>query len=231
MRRSPSVRGNCCEQPHCRCAVARPIVQRNADTCLVQRGRRRPFSGVGATTPFRGHGAQRHGRNQPAACGPGRPRHPEKRRQRRRRGRGRFRRAQPRRADERRSGRRPVCHRLHREGKQALHVECEREGPERSDACPHELSRVLLEFWKLGPRFRHAAGGHSDGHGARHRLGLGRGAAPLRHDDVQGNAAAGHRLRGERFPRVGANRKRLASPSRARASSGRRPRVLHPGGP
>ena len=47
---------------------------------------------------------------------------------------------------------------------------------------------------------------HPDGHGAGRRVGLGRSAAPLRHDDVQGDAAARDRL-----CRAGISRSRSAS--------------------
>ena len=54
-------------------------------------------------------------------------------------------------------------------------------------------------------------GRHPDRHRARRGLGLGRGAAPFRHDDVQGDAAAGDRLRRAGLPGLGAHRARLAA--------------------
>ena len=76
---------------------------------------------------------------------------------------------------------------------------------------------------ELGARLRHAARRDPDRDRARRRVGLGRSAAPLRHDDVQGDAAAGHRLRRAGLSRLGAHR----------ATTGRLPQGLaaRPGDP
>ena len=64
---------------------------------------------------------------------------------------------------------------------------------------------------ELGARFRHAAAWHPHRHRAWRGVGLGRSAPALRNDDVQGDAAAGNRLRGGRLPGLGTDRGRVAA--------------------
>ena len=169
-------------------------------------------AGVGFTAPLGGDGAQRHGRDEPAARGAGRPRHPEEGRQRDRR-RGRDRRgAERRRADERRPGRRPLRDRLHREGEQALRAERQRQGAERTDAGADERARLRLGLGELGAGLRDAAGRHSDGDGARRRVGLGRSAASLRHADrSRRRCSQPSTMRSRAFPSPSASRTTGAS--------------------
>ena len=204
-------------------AVADPVVQRHARARLVQRGARRSIGRLGATAALGGDGAQRDRRHQPAAGGPGRARHPEEGRQRHRRRRRDGCRAQRGRADERRPRRRPVRHHLHREREQALHAERERQGADRRHARAHELARVFVGLGQLGAGIRHAAGRHPRGHGSRRGLGLGRSAASLRNAHVQGDAAAGHRLRRAGLSGLRTHRARLAA---CRRASGRRRAIL-----
>jgi hypothetical protein len=67
-------------------ADAGSILQRVAQTGVVQRRARRSDARLAAAAPLRGDGAQRHRGHEPAAGRAGRRRHPEEGRQRHRRG-------------------------------------------------------------------------------------------------------------------------------------------------
>ena len=208
--------------------VTDSVLRREAATRLVQRRRGRSVGRVALSASIGSHGPQRYGGRESATGRAGGSGHPEERRQRHRCRRGHFRGVESGRADERRTWRRPVRHRLHREGEQAVHLECQRKGAERADAGAYERAWLLVESGELGPGLRDAACRYSVGNGARLRLGLGRGAAPVRHDDVQGDAAVRNRLRRQRVPGVGTDRQRLAPSARAAANAERPTQVLQP---
>ncbi len=92
--------------------------------------------------------------------------------------------------------------------KKTLHPERQRHGAERRHARAFQRARLSRRSEELGAGLRHAALRHPDGHGAGHRLGLGRGAEALRHEDLQGGAGS----RPSTMPRT-ASRSRSASPT------------------
>ena len=181
-------------------------LQHRAEGGRLLRGARRSRRWLGRAEPRRSHGPARHGHDQPAAGRPGRAADHEEWRQRHRcRGHG-CRRAQSGRADEHRPRRRPVRDHLRRQGKEDLHAQCQRHGAERRHARSFQFARLSLRCRQLGTGLGHAALWHPDGDGAGQRLGLGGGAQAVRQEDLQGDAAAGDRLRRERFPDLAAHR-------------------------
>ena len=194
---------------------------------MVQRSCRRSRRGLAGAAAVGGDGAQRDGREQPAAGGRGRTRRPPPRWQRDRCGGHDGRGVECRRTDERRTWWRPLCDRLHRIREQVVCARCQREGAHRADARAHERRRLRVEFHGLGARIRHAIERSPHGDRAGIRLGLGRGAAPLWHHDVQGDAAACHRLRRTGISDFRAHRIGLDPSAGSDAESRRPARMLY----
>ena len=166
-------------------------------------------AGLAVAAPVGGDGAQRHRRDQPAAGCAGGARRPEARRQRRRRGRRHGGDAQRGRADERRSCA-AICSRssTSRKENKLYALNASGKAPSGADAGADERARLRVGCRQLGTGIGHAVGRHPHGDGAGRGVGLGRSAAPLRHADLQGDAAAGDRLRG-----AGLSDHRSASPA------------------
>ena len=86
--------------------------------------------------------------------------------------------------------------------------------PDRRDHRALQQPRLFLRPEELGIRLRHARLRDTGRARAQRCLGLGRGLAEIRHYDVQGSAPARHRLRGERLPDIGGDRRCVAPAQR-----------------
>ena len=146
----------------------------NAEALLVRRRLGRSCGWLAAAASLRSDGAQRHGREQPAARGPGRRGRAEARRQRHRcrgdDGRG----VECRGANERGSWRRPLRDHLRGRREEAVRARRERESADRSDAGSHEGGGLHLERRELGTGVWHAGRRDPDRHGTGFGLGMGR---------------------------------------------------------
>ena len=131
-------------------AVAGDVMRRDAEAGVVRRRHRRSIVRLARAGTLGGHGAERHGDDEPAARGTGRPRHPEARRQRDR-CRGRHRRgAQRRRTDETGvAGDLFAIIYIAKENK-LYTLNASGKAPTRADARAHECARLHLESEELG---------------------------------------------------------------------------------
>ena len=155
------------------------------------------------------------GGDEPAAGVADRPRRPEARRQRRGRRHRHGRRAQRHRAEHDRHRRRRLRDGLLGEDEEARGAQRERPRAARAEPRATSPSRKITQMPTTGMETDHRAG--------RVRR-LGHAAREARHDEARGSAGAGDRLRRERLPGHGEDRRPTGNPRSRSSSRPRRPR-------